>query len=73
MARGRKARADRPVEWKLRIPASVARAITATILDPITGEPMYGERSKLTEQLYRKYLKEQGINIHATEEKKDVV
>ena len=63
MARGRKPLKDRPVEWKLRIPTSVANGINSTILDPLTGEPAFGERSKLTEKLYRAYLKEKGVEI----------
>lgn len=63
MARGRKPLTDRPKEWKLRIPTSVADAISDLIKDPLTGEPPLGARSKLTERLYRKYLKENGIDL----------
>lgn len=61
--RGRKPLTDRPVEWKLRIPSSVASAISDLILDPLTGKPAHGERSKLTEKLYRDYLKSRGIDL----------
>jgi len=55
--RGRKPKTDRPVEWKLRIPTSVATAISDLLADPLTGKPPLGARSKLTEQLYRQLLK----------------
>jgi len=63
MARGRKPKTDRPVEWKLRIPTSVAGAISELLADPLTEKPPLGARSQLTEKLYRRYLKEQGIDI----------
>jgi len=56
MARGRKAKTDRPVDWKLRVPTSVAAAINEFLADPLTGEPPLGARSELTVRLYKEFL-----------------
>jgi hypothetical protein len=58
--RGRKPLTDRPKEWKLRIPTSVADAISLLIADPLTGKPPLGARSELTTKLYREHLKKVG-------------
>jgi len=61
--RGRKPKTDRPVEWKLRIPTTVANALNELLADPLTGKPPLGKRSQLTEQLYRSYLKQKGVQL----------
>jgi len=54
--RGRTKRHDRPVEWKIHIPQSLAKAINERLYDPLVNGPAYGARSKLTEKLYRDWL-----------------
>lgn len=61
--RGRKAKLDRPVEWKVSIPTSVADAINELLRDPFLDKPALGARSELTTQLYREYLAKQGIQL----------
>lgn len=56
MSRGRKPLTDRPVEWKLRIPSSIATQLNDLLADPLTGKPPLGARSQLTTTLYRKFL-----------------
>ena len=52
---------DRPVEWKVRIPASLAQRINARLpKDPLTGKIKHGERSKLAISLLRKWLEKEG-------------
>lgn len=58
MPRGRLPRRDPSVEWKLHIPKSVADAINERIIDPLTGKPEFGKRSKLTTMLYRQWLED---------------
>lgn len=61
MARGRRPKADPPVQWKVSIPQSLAVATMEYLKDPFLGEPLLGERSKLIEKLLRQYLKAQGV------------
>ena len=61
MPRGRKKKLDRPIDWKLRIPTSVANAVSEELADPITGKPLLGARSILTERLYRRWLSERSL------------
>jgi hypothetical protein len=50
-------KADPPVEWKLRIPTSLAAAVTRHLpWDPLTNRPRLGARSDLTVRLYRAWL-----------------
>lgn len=58
---GRKKKLDRPVEWKLHIPFSVASKVDIIQLDPRTGLPEFGARSRLVTELLKKWLDEQGV------------
>lgn len=55
--RGRRPKLDRPVAWKLKIPESVAKAISLHLLDGEGNMPV-GARSELTTRLYLRYLQE---------------
>lgn len=57
---------DRPLDWKLRIPSSLARALEARMpKDPITGKVRFGERSAFTIRLYRRWLEENTISLNS--------
>jgi len=53
----RKKHADRPVEWKLSIPSSVAGAVDLELFDAVRGRPTYGARSALVTELLKEWLK----------------
>lgn len=51
-----KPRTDRPTEWKVSIPSSVAAEIELRLTDPLTGKPKHGARARLVTQLLRSWL-----------------
>ena len=57
--RGRKAKADRPVEWKISVPESVVAPVSLLLSDPLTGRPAHGARSQLVTRLLREWLMQQ--------------
>lgn len=58
---GRKKKHDRPVEWKLHIPFSVASKVDLIQMDPTSGRVAYGARAELITELLKKWLNEQGV------------
>lgn len=44
------------VDWKLSLPAHLAGRVDLLLVDPLTGKPKYGARSRLSEQLYEHWL-----------------
>jgi len=63
MSRGKVAKTDRPVEWKLTIPTSIAVQINKHLEDPMTMKPIFGARGKLTAKLYLEYLRKVEFQI----------
>lgn len=56
------------VNWKLRIPASLAAKVEILLTDPRTRKPRYGERSTLVASLLQKHLREINFSLsHETE------
>lgn len=55
----RKPLTDRPTEWKLSIPSSLAARIELRLVDPLTGKPKHGARSRLVNELLRAWLSQQ--------------
>jgi len=56
MTRGRKTLTDRPVEWKVSIPSSIAAPTALLLSDPLTGRPRHGARAELITRLLREWL-----------------
>lgn len=50
---------QRPVPWKLRIPADLAAAVEEMNFNHLTNRPRYGSKSKLVTELLRRYVDEQ--------------
>jgi|10_taG_2_1085330.scaffolds.fasta_scaffold00106_39 hypothetical protein len=71
MPRGRRKETDKRLEWKLRIPQSVADPVTARLAKQnLLGEdkgPPLGARSELTSMLYRKWLREKDLEDNLIE------
>ncbi len=61
MARGRPQLSDPPIEWKISLPSSVAAQIELHLLDPLSGKPKHGARSKLITRLLRTWIKSQQL------------
>ena len=61
MTTGRKTLHDRPTEWKLSLPSSVASEVALFLADPLTGRPRHGARAQLVTQLLRRWLEEQKL------------
>jgi len=59
MARGKKKHLDPPVEWKINIPTSVVAKVELLLMDPLTGRPRHGARSKLMASLLKEWLDKQ--------------
>lgn len=59
MPRGKKAKTDRPHEWKLSLPSSVVAPIELILADPLTGRPKHGARARLVTSLLREWLEKQ--------------
>lgn len=53
---GRKRQQDRPKRFEISIPESVFNLMELHLLDPISGKPTYGSRSKLIQMLLREYF-----------------
>lgn len=58
MKTGKKLHADRPVDWKLSIPTSVAAPVSLLLSDPLTGRPKHGARSRLVTRLLREWVQQ---------------
>lgn len=43
-------------DWKIPIPAVTAGKVEMVLMDPITGQPKYGARTKLLEHLLDHWL-----------------
>ncbi len=54
-------RKDKPIQWKLSLPTSLAAAVDLYFYDPVRGRPSYGERSKLVTMLLEHWLKKNTI------------
>ena len=53
---GRKPHADSPIKWNINLPTSLAADVELLLLDPLTGIPGYGKRSKLIQQLLYEWV-----------------
>lgn len=47
---------ERQKKWKLSINATIAGRVELELMDPVHRKPIYGERSKLVEQLLSEWL-----------------
>jgi len=47
---------DRPVEWSLRLPSSLANEVELMLIDPLRGKPTFGARSALVVSLLREWI-----------------
>lgn len=65
---GRPRKIDRPVEWKVYVPSSVANVVDLLMLDPVTGNIRKGARSALVEELLRRWVEERKIHQPIEEE-----
>ena len=54
--RGRPTLTDRPVEFRISIPSSVAGPVELLLLDPVTRKVRHGAKSTLVTQLLRDWL-----------------
>ncbi len=66
MKGGKKKYADRPVDWKISIPESLAATVSLILSDPLTGRPKHGARSRIIVGLLREWLeaqKKSGIRL----------
>lgn len=52
----RKRHLDEPVQWFIHIPKSLAAKVELLLADTATGQPRYGARSALIQQLLREWL-----------------
>ena len=52
-------------KWKVSLPATVSATIDGLLIDPLRQKPRYGARSRLVEQLLRRYIKENNITLHS--------
>lgn len=43
-------------KWKIPIPATTAGRVELALMDPLTREPRYGARSRLSEALFEHWL-----------------
>lgn len=59
MKRGRKALTTPSLDWKIRIPEPLAAEVELLLLNPVTGNPLYGARSQLIESLLRDWVDSQ--------------
>jgi len=47
---------DLRIDWKISLSATLGGAVEHEIMDPLTGKPRYGERSKLIGALLAEWL-----------------
>ena len=52
----RAANPDLMIDWKVPLPATLAGSVEHELMDPITGKPRYGERSRLIAYLLADWL-----------------
>ena len=50
-------------DWKIVLPAVIAGSVEFELLDPNTGKPRYGERSRLIAALLTEWLARRGRRI----------
>lgn len=62
MKPGPKPHADRPVEWRVNLPSSLAAEIELMLYDARFGKIKYGARSDLIQALLREWLDKQKVN-----------
>lgn len=48
---GRKPHGDPPTKWNINLPTTLAAEVELLLIDPLTGIPEYGKRSKLIQEL----------------------
>lgn len=56
----RKCSPDLMKDWKIPLPATLAGSVEFELLDPLTGKPRYGERSRLVAALLQNWLAGRG-------------
>lgn len=49
-------RPDHVIKVRISLPAELIISVDHTLLDPDTGKPAFGARSRLVERLLREYL-----------------
>lgn len=54
--RGRRQNRDKPIEWSVNIPESVANEVELLLSNPLTGKPVYGAKSSLLTTALREWL-----------------
>lgn len=52
-------------KWKISLPATISATIDNLLMDPLRQKPRYSARSKLVEQLLRRYIRENNITLHS--------
>ena len=63
---GRKPHADKPRQWKITLPDSIATQVELLLCDAMTGKPAYGARGDLITKLLREWLEKQYKNRQET-------
>jgi len=58
---------DLTKDWKIVLPATLAGSVEFELLDPLSGKPRYGERSRLISQLLSNWLAERGKKVPVNE------
>lgn len=54
---------DLMIDWKIPLPASLAGAVEHELMNPLTGKPRYGARSRLAAYLFSEWLAGRGRKI----------
>lgn len=54
---------DLMIDWKVPLPATLAGSVEARLMNPVTGKPRYGERSKLIAFLLAEWLAAMGTKV----------
>ena len=56
------------VLWRIRIPEDLAAEVDLLLFDPVTGNPRYGSKAQLMEQLLRDWVEDQKQPLTLQEE-----
>lgn len=59
----RRCNPDLSKDWKIVLPATLAGCVEFELLDPNTGKPRYGERSRLINYLLTEWLAARGRRL----------
>jgi hypothetical protein len=69
----RSANPDLMIDWKVPLPATLAGSVEHELMNPITGKPRYGERSKLISYLLADWLSRRGKKIVVDPPSEDLI